>query len=168
VAYIPNFAEAASNLFVTFQLALLVAFCRQEDSNLRQLFLRCKSLEDIYTFVHSLPERSLIFVFDQFNSIDVDSQSVPDDLRSTAQNFVRQVTICVSFLPCTVFFFPIPQLYFLSFSQLSLTSQVIIRGYSANNVLARSTDRSGFPASASNSNQEFSLFGGLSSVNHFN
>jgi hypothetical protein len=53
------------------------------------------------------------------------------------------------------------------FVQIGSHRQVFVRGYSANSMLTRQSDRTGNAASASDSSQEFSLFGGFSPVCFF-
>jgi hypothetical protein len=91
VAYIPNFASVASDLFNQFRLAMLTAFSNDADLEFRHSLLKCTTLDDLCSFVAQLPPHSLIFVFDQLNSIEESSKSVPSDLRSAAESFVHKV-----------------------------------------------------------------------------
>ena len=72
---------------------MLVAFggSSAEDAAMRERILQCDTPESLIAFVNSLPARLLIFVLDQFNSLEEEAKTTNREQRQRAQQFLSQV-----------------------------------------------------------------------------
>jgi hypothetical protein len=68
--------------------ALLVAFGDDSSSLIRQEIARCQTKEQLMLFCKKQPARSLIFVLDQFNGVQLDS-TTETSYRGSNQEIAR-------------------------------------------------------------------------------
>ena len=94
MVYIPHCGTSAADMFEEVRTAMLVAFggSSAEDAAMRERILQCDTPESLIAFVNSLPARSLIFVLDQFNSLEEEAR------RPTASSDSERKTFCPGFV----------------------------------------------------------------------
>ena len=93
MVYIPHCGTSVANMFEHVRTAMLVAFggSSAEDAAMRERILQCDTPESLIAFVNSLPARLLIFVLDQFNSLEEEAKTTNREQRQRAQQFLSQV-----------------------------------------------------------------------------
>ena len=93
MVYIPHCGTSAADMFEEVRTAMLVAFggSSAEDAAMRERILQCDTPESLIKLVKSLPARLLIFVLDQFNSLEEEAKTTNREQRQRAQQFLSQV-----------------------------------------------------------------------------
>jgi hypothetical protein len=87
------------------RIALLVAFGDDTSSTSRQQIARCRTKDQLATFCLSQPDKSLIFVLDQFNAVQEDSTySYRGSKQEIVRDFLIKVRAFVDFFDLLVYF----------------------------------------------------------------